>query len=83
MPVQEYQSSMNTPMTAGAVFILLGLLGFAIPFISTTQTKDVARIGDLSLQTTEDKSYPISPLISGGAIVVGAGLLGAGLYRKF
>jgi hypothetical protein len=66
----------------GAVLILLGLLGFAIPYFTTEQTKDVAAIGDLKLQTTESKSYAIPPLVSGGALTLGILLLGGGFYRK-
>jgi len=36
----------------GAVLAVLGVIGFAIPFITTEQTKDVAKVGDLKLQTT-------------------------------
>ncbi len=76
----------RTPMTGlmlgGAVLVLLGLLGFAIPYFSTQQTKDVAAIGDLKLQTTQRQSYTIPPLVSGGALVLGVVLIGAGLYRR-
>jgi hypothetical protein len=73
---------MNALIAAGAVLVLLGVLGFAVPFISTEQTKNVATIGELKLQATEDKTYVIPPLASGGALVLGIALLGAGLYRK-
>ena len=76
------RTSMNGLMIGGAVLVLLGLLGFAIPIFTTQQTKDVARIGDLKLQTTESTAHVIPPLISGGAIVLGVVLVGAGFYRK-
>ena len=66
----------------GAVLVLLGLLGFAIPMFTTEQTKDVANIGDLKLQTTETTSHTIPPLLSGGALVLGIVLIGAGFYQK-
>lgn len=66
----------------GAVLVALGLIGFAIPLFTTQQTKDVARIGDLKLQTTESTSHVIPPLLSGGVLVLGAILIGAGLYRR-
>ena len=76
------RTSMNGLMIGGAGLVLLGLLGFAIPIFTTQQTKDVARIGDLKLQTTESTAHVIPPLISGGAIVLGVVLVGAGFYRK-
>jgi hypothetical protein len=69
-------------MIGGAVLLLLGLLGFAVPYFTTQQTKDVAKVGDLKLQTTEQTTYAVPPLVSGGAMVLGVVLLGAGLYRR-
>jgi len=73
---------MNGLVIGGVVFILLGLAGFAIPIFTTQQTKEVARVGDLKLQTTENTSHVIPPIVSGGAVVLGIVLIGAGLYRK-
>ena len=66
----------------GAVLIILGLLGLAIPIFTTQQTKDVARIGDLKLQTTESTSYSIPTFLSGGALALGIIVIGAGFYQK-
>ena len=74
--------SSSALMIGGAVLVLLGLLAFAIPVFTTKQTTDVARIGDLKLQTTENKYYVIPPVVAGGALVLGVVLIGAGLYQK-
>jgi hypothetical protein len=66
----------------GAVLVVLGLLGFAIPIFTTQQTKDVAKLGDLKLQTTESTSHVVPPFLSGGALVLGVILIGAGFYRN-
>jgi len=66
----------------GAVLAILGLIGFAIPVFTTQQTKDVAHIGDLKLQTTESKSFAIPPLVAGGALVLGVVLIGVGFSRR-
>jgi hypothetical protein len=76
------RSPMSGLMIGGAVILLLGLLGFAVPYFTTQQTKDVAKVGDLKLQTTEHTTYEVPPLVSGGAVVLGVVLLGAGLYRR-
>ena len=73
----------RSPLTiGGAILILLGLFGFAIPIFTTQQTTDVARIGDLKIQTTESTSHVIPPIVSSGALVLGVLLLGAGLFPK-
>jgi hypothetical protein len=69
-------------MMGGAVLVLLGLLGFAVPYFTTQQTKDVAKVGDFKLQTTERQTYAVPPLVSGGALVLGVVLIGAGAYRR-
>jgi hypothetical protein len=66
----------------GAVLALLGIIGFAIPVFTTRETKDVAKVGDLKLQTTEATQHVIPPVVSGGALVIGIVLIGAGLYQR-
>ncbi len=66
----------------GVVVLALGLLGLAVPYFTTQQTTEVARLGDLKLQTTESKSYAIPPLVAGGGVVLGIVLIGAGMYRR-
>ena len=73
---------MNGLTLGGVALLVLGVIGFAIPIFTTQQTKDVARIGDLKLQSTESTSHVIPPLLSGGALVLGVVLIGAGLYQK-
>jgi hypothetical protein len=76
------RSGMNGLMIGGALLVLLGLLAFAIPVFATQQTTDVARIGDLKLQTTENRSYVIPPFVGGAALMLGVVLIGAGFYQK-
>ncbi|MGV8996182.1 MAG: hypothetical protein ACOH12_04470 [Parvibaculaceae bacterium] len=73
---------MNRLTMAGVALVLLGLVGFAIPIFTTQKTEEVARIGDLKVQTTQSTSHTIPPLVSGGAIVLGIMLIGVGLYKK-
>jgi len=63
---------MNGLTTGGGALVLLGFVGFAIPIFTTQQTTEVARIGDLKLQSTESTSHVIPPILSGGALVLGA-----------
>ena len=73
---------MNGLLMVGVILVVAGVLGFAIPVFTTQQTKEVARIGDLKLQNTEDTSHRIPPILSGGALVLGIVLIGASLYQK-
>jgi len=73
---------MNGLIIVGLMLVVLGVVGFAIPVFTTQETKEVARIGDLTLQNTEDTSHTIPPLLAGGALIVGLVLIGASLYRK-
>jgi hypothetical protein len=73
---------LNAVTVAGLVLIALGIVSFAIPIFTTSQTKDVANIGDLKLQTTQSTSYTIPPLASAAALVVGVVLVGAGVARR-
>ena len=73
---------MNGLIIIGLMLVVLGVVGLAIPVFTTQETKEVARIGDLTLQNTEDTSHTIPPLLAGGALIVGLVLIGASLYRK-
>ena len=72
---------MNKLVMAGVVLALLGMLGFAIPMFTTEQTKDVAKIGDLKIQTTESTSHIVPPMLAGGVLLVGVVLIGAGAFQ--
>jgi hypothetical protein len=74
--------AMSGLMLGGAVLAFLGLLGIAVPYFTTQQTKEIASVGDLKLQTTESRSFAIPPLVSGGAVALGVVLIGAGLSRR-
>ena len=73
---------MNGLIMGGVALALLGLIGLAIPVFTTQQTKEVAKIGDLKVQTTENTAHVIPPLVSEGALALGVILIGAGLYRR-
>ena len=66
----------------GAVLALVGLLAYAIPVFTTKQTKEVAKVGDVKLTHVDESTHVIPPLVSGGAVLLGVVLLGAGLYAR-
>ena len=73
---------MKMLMIAGAILALLGIAGLAAPVFQTHETKDVAKIGDLKLQTQQSEDHFIPPALAGGAVVLGAILLAGGLMRR-
>ncbi len=73
---------MNALTISGTILAALGLLAFAIPVFTTRETTDVARIGDVKLQTTENRYFVIPTAVSGGALLLGIILIGAGAYRR-
>ena len=66
----------------GAVLALLGILGFAIPAFTTSRTKDVVKLGDVKVQSTEQTIHEIPQALSVGAFVLGVILIGAGAYVR-
>jgi drug/metabolite transporter (DMT)-like permease len=66
----------------GALLAFLGILGLAIPIFTTSQTRDVAQLGDLKIQSTEQSTHVVPQALSAGALVLGVVLIGAGLYQK-
>lgn len=72
-----------TPLVlVGAVLVLLGIAGLAVPVFTTQKTTDVAKIGGLQVQAQEDQNHVIPPMVAGGAVALGVVLLGAGLMRR-
>ena len=74
------RSSEFIPFSRG--LLIVGIVGLAVPVFTTHKTEDVAKIGDLKIQTTENTSHNIPPVLSGGVLALGVVLIGLGLYRK-
>jgi hypothetical protein len=66
----------------GAILALLGIVGLAIPVFTTSETKDVAKFGDVKIQSTEQSTHVVPQVLSAGALVLGVILIGAGAYAK-
>lgn len=74
--------SRNGLILVGAILALAGIVALGMPRFTTSETKEVARIGDLKIQATEDKSYVIPPFVSGGVLLLGVVLIGAGMMTR-
>ncbi|MGO9450774.1 MAG: hypothetical protein ACLQDV_06955 [Candidatus Binataceae bacterium] len=73
---------MKSIIWLGALLALLGILGLAIPVFTTSQTKDVVKLGDLKVQSTERSTHVVPQGLSAGALLLGVVLIGAGLYQR-
>jgi hypothetical protein len=69
-------------LLVGVALAILGLVGLAMPVFSTTQTKDVAHVGDLHVQANETTPHTIPPIVSGGLLAIGVVLMGIGVMNK-
>lgn len=69
-------------MIVGAVLVLLGVVGFAVPQFTTRHTEDVARLGPVKVQATEHSNHFIPPAAAGAALAVGVVMLGGGLLQR-
>ena len=74
--------SMNFVVILGAILVLVGIVGLAMPVFNTSQNKEVAHVGDLHVDAKEDTTHYIPPLVSGGALVLGMILVAGGLFRR-
>lgn len=73
---------MKSIVWLGALLAFLGILGLSIPVFTTSQTKDVAKLGSLKIQSTEQSTHVVPQAVSAGALALGIILIGAGLYRN-
>jgi regulator of protease activity HflC (stomatin/prohibitin superfamily) len=76
------RSILNGLTIIGVVFLVIAALVFVEPFFTVHETTEVARLGDLKVETTQARTYTIPPFLGGAALVLGAGFISAGLLRR-
>ena len=72
---------MKGVLLLGVALAILGLAGLAQPVFSTTQTKDVAHLGDLHVEANQTTPHEIPPLVSGGLLAIGVALIGTSVLK--
>jgi hypothetical protein len=77
-----FDSKNSALNSIGVLLVLLGVLGLAVPYFTTSSTKDVLQLGDMKLQATESTPHAIPQELAGGAIILGLVLLGIGVVRR-
>ncbi|HUY28067.1 MAG TPA: hypothetical protein VMV27_11660 [Candidatus Binataceae bacterium] len=66
----------------GVCIALLAILGLAVPAFTTSQTRNVASLGDVKLQSTQQSTHVVPVALSVGGLILGFVLIGAGMYSK-
>lgn len=66
----------------GIILICAGLLGFAVGSFSFTTEDTVADVGPVEIEQQEETTIPITPVASGVALVLGAGLVYVGRKKS-
>lgn len=67
---------------AGIILIVVGAIGLIWGGITYTRHQDTVTMGPITATVQQKDAVPISPLISGIALVAGIGLLVAGGKRR-
>lgn len=70
---------MKSAAIVGVLLIILGVVGFAVGGISFTHEKKDVDLGPLQVSHKQTQTVPISPILSTISLIVGAGLVVAGM----
>jgi uncharacterized membrane protein YidH (DUF202 family) len=66
----------------GILLIVLGIIGFAAGGVTFTHEKKDVDLGPLQVSHKENKTLPISPILSTISLVAGVGLVIVGVKGK-
>jgi hypothetical protein len=69
---------MKVATIVGILLVVLGVIGFAVGGVSFTHEKQDAKIGPIDIEHKQTSTVPISPILSGIALVGGIGLVVVG-----
>jgi|SRR5580700_10275521 hypothetical protein len=78
----ERGSGMKAATIVGILLIVLGIIGFAAGGVSFTHEKKDVDLGPLQVSHKENKTLPISPILSTVSLIAGVGLLVVGVRSK-
>lgn len=73
---------MKLTQIIGIVLICAGLLGFVIEGVSFTTEDTVADLGPVEVEQQDQTTIPFTPIASGVALVIGAGLVYVGRRKS-
>ncbi len=73
---------MKVATLVGLVLVVLGVVGFVTGGFSFTRDKTVVDAGPVQVSASEKESVPISPILSGIAVIGGIALIAVGARGK-
>jgi hypothetical protein len=73
---------MKAATVIGILLVVLGIVGFAVGGISFSHQEKDIDMGPVQVSHRENKTVPISPILSGIALVGGIVLVGVGVRSK-
>ncbi len=73
---------MKTITWLGALLLLLGIAGLLVPKFSTTQTTDLANVGDVTVQDKTITHHMVSQPLTIAVLLLGVALIGTGAYVR-
>lgn len=66
----------------GIILLVVGIAALVIPSISFTREEKVLDVGPIEAVAERRENVPLPPILGISALVIGAGLLVAGVVRK-
>jgi len=66
----------------GGLLLLLGIVGLLVPKFTTTQTTDLANVGDVTVQDKTITHHMVSQPLTIAALLLGIALIGTGAYAR-
>ncbi len=73
---------MKTITWLGGLMLLLGFAGLLVPRFTTTQTTDLASVGDITVQNKTISHHMVSQPLAIAALLLGITLIGTGAYSR-
>lgn len=73
---------MKVATLVGLVLLVLGVIGFVTGGFSFNRDKTVVDAGPVQISASEKESVPISPILSGIAVIGGIALIAVGAKGK-
>jgi hypothetical protein len=73
---------MKSLIWLGAIVTLVAILAIARPVFTTSQTRNVASVGDVKLQSMQQLAPVVPVALSTSTLAFGLVLIGVGLYAK-
>jgi len=66
----------------GIVVAVVAVIAMVIPVFTTSKARDVASLGDVKLQSTQQVTHVVPMVLSTSLLAFGLVLIGAGVYTK-